>query len=180
MWTSTLSGPAPSSSPPATAVHPPVLQGWRGQRGQGIRRTPPRDASRSGGGVGKGVAWLPTRAPAQLRGHLAPAAVGVVGQQVACIAVSLPYAPASWPPSPAPTSKAAQPRSPSPTCPTPRQVPWMLRLLLEGPDPLSGSAASWRPSAKGSGSMGSMPKATHSPVSSGDCVGVTAVALFHG
>ena len=56
----------------------------------------------------------------------------------------------------------------------------MPRLLLEGPDPLSGGAASWRPSAKGSGSMGSMPKATHSPVSSGDCVGVTAVALFHG
>ena len=180
MWTSALSGPAPSSSPPATAVHPPVRRGWRGQRGQGIRRTPPPDASRSGGGARKGGAWLPTRAPAQLRGHLAPAAVWVVGQQAACTGVSLPHAPASWAPFPAPTSKAAQPRSPGPTCLTPWQAPWMPRRLLEGPDPLSGGAASWRPRAKGSGSMGSMPKATHSPVSSGDCVGVTAVALFHG
>ncbi|XP_010857115.1 PREDICTED: activity-regulated cytoskeleton-associated protein [Bison bison bison] len=68
----------------------------------------------------------------------------------------------------APNSKATQPCSPGPTCPTPRQAPWTPRLLLEGPDPLSGGAASWRPSAKGSGPVGSMPQAMPSPVSSGD------------
>lgn len=179
-----LCGPACPAAQCPFPPHLPRLSTLQGAEDGGVSgvkgstgRHPETPQGEVGVGCGKGVpssrpGRLPSRGDTWLQ--LLCGALASERQAQGCPRpwpVFLPHTSASWPHSPAPNSKATQPCSPGPTCPTPRQAPWTPRLLLEGPDPLSGGAASWRPSAKGSGPVGSMPQAMPSPVSSGDCVG---------